>query len=85
MAAHTGPSRIQVTWGLGVERGSGYELPFITQKLSPIDNSWRGKLLFSNNISLLIQTHLEKASCPAVDGQHKTNSMILLENFLLVS
>ena len=39
VAAHTGPSRIQATWGLGVERESGHELPSITQKLSSIDNS----------------------------------------------
>lgn len=43
----------------------------------------KGETHFSREVLLVIQTTKQKAPCPTVDGQYKTNSRVLLENFIL--
>jgi hypothetical protein len=59
VAACTGPVLVQPRWGSSVER-SGHKTPTLSQNLSPIDKcSQRKPLLFSDGVSLGIQTTLK--------------------------
>lgn len=55
--AHTGPAQVQARWGPSAERGRDHEFPFLSKKLSPVDNQLQSKKsIFSNGVSMKILT-----------------------------
>lgn len=59
VAACTGPAYFSSRWGPSTEWGSGNKLPCLTQSLCTNDNYSNKKLVFSNVVSVGVQTNLK--------------------------